>query len=593
MSPWKDHNAAASRVPVTDRQISDYRGATLLIGSGLSSDVRNGLPAGGTVSREIMKRLFAYSGYDFSDYWPHLSDTPFEQILDCHPYEEKLRNAISKHYKSSKYNSFQSELRTLIANGHVSCIVTTNYDCCIETALVGIDHKVIVRDCDISPISSAPVFKIHGCAGNPDTLTITLRHEKRMDQWKEELLRRLLNDKDVYVLGYSGRDFDVCPIVFSAKWKSLNWLERPDPISGQLDISSFSANLRFACENRDRFQNLSIVKGDFSHAFGVESTFTPATDASELVNEIFDGESESPDDFRLWAASLFQSISCQTVGSNILAKITETASNSLKTQVLVAEFQERSGHYRSAIQTLERCQKQLLRLAERGEGFDEAFRVVCLIPWRAYTGHYLGKFLFSLTMATVVFLRLRKLAEFNRELATARLSFLYMLFLRIIYITNVGKSFIKSSAVSSLVKNFSDNAPEIFYAHGLWQELYTMLSIRRDIGLPIDQGDHALLPEESGFTHLGNLLGQSALYRRTILKGDMDIGRVEYINKGLRMFGLHPEIWKMYVQLVSQGRLSDHAEYRDAREAYLRCQYGAFHRIAYRRELKYLKRIAT
>lgn len=71
------------------------------------------------------------------------------------------------------------------------------------------------------------VFKIHGCASSPESVRVTVRSEVRLPVWKKDLLVALCWGREVYTLGYSGRDFDLYPELISIDCSSklINWLE--------------------------------------------------------------------------------------------------------------------------------------------------------------------------------------------------------------------------------------------------------------------------------------------------------------------------------------------------------------------------------
>lgn len=63
-------------------RVRDLPGATLLIGSALSGDQLNGLPAGMQISEKIVDRMLGFAGMTRNEIWDWDWGTPFEQLLN-------------------------------------------------------------------------------------------------------------------------------------------------------------------------------------------------------------------------------------------------------------------------------------------------------------------------------------------------------------------------------------------------------------------------------------------------------------------------------------------------------------------------------
>src|SRR6266446_182036 len=120
--------------------------------------------------------------------------------------------------------------------GAVSAIITTNYDLAFDSCLMPHRHVVttITEEAESEEFLSGPrhtraYFKIHGSAepGKEHTLAFTLGHEGLLDPWKRGLLRELLYGRCLIVLGYSGRDWEICPeLARSTQPTAVYWLRR-------------------------------------------------------------------------------------------------------------------------------------------------------------------------------------------------------------------------------------------------------------------------------------------------------------------------------------------------------------------------------
>jgi len=59
-----------------------------------------------------------------------------------------------------------------------------------------------------------------------DSLIVNLQDEARMAEWRRDLLARLIKDKSLLVLGYGGRDFELCPeLARSVRPRHLVWVD--------------------------------------------------------------------------------------------------------------------------------------------------------------------------------------------------------------------------------------------------------------------------------------------------------------------------------------------------------------------------------
>jgi hypothetical protein len=214
-------------------------GAVVFAGSGISifdpvtkDPASTSWPAGGTVTLEITNRLLA--SFEASAFEQQkIREASLELILDNYPNKMRAQEVFAKFYLGNHFNGMHLYLAKLAHSGAISAIVTTNYDRGIENALTVFSsetpsffHAPLIRESDRA-YRGFPVFKIHGCASSPESVCVTLRSEVRLPVWKKDLLVSLCRGREVYILGYSGRDFDVCPELISTDCspKLINWLE--------------------------------------------------------------------------------------------------------------------------------------------------------------------------------------------------------------------------------------------------------------------------------------------------------------------------------------------------------------------------------
>src|SRR5581483_12022238 len=112
----------------------------------------------------------------------------------------------------------------------ISAIITPNYDQAIDDCFRQ-KQDILFSDACCKRFNKNPrggiLFKIHGSINHPKSMIYTIEQEKRLSLSKTETLQNILKDKILIVIGYSGRDFDICPLITSKKvygYKKVVWL---------------------------------------------------------------------------------------------------------------------------------------------------------------------------------------------------------------------------------------------------------------------------------------------------------------------------------------------------------------------------------
>lgn len=106
-------------------------------------------------------------------------------------------------------------------------VVTTNYDCGIETACDHLAkgncidaryHRVVRKEDQLARArGSSVLYKIHGSVDCDVAMVYTHEQEARLESWRYRLLRNWVDGRTLLILGYSGRDLDVCPALNSCR----------------------------------------------------------------------------------------------------------------------------------------------------------------------------------------------------------------------------------------------------------------------------------------------------------------------------------------------------------------------------------------
>jgi NAD-dependent SIR2 family protein deacetylase len=223
-----------------------------LVASAISGYTETKLPSG----QGIVNNLFSYifSEYCSKEYkWLEklFNNLPFEAINECFPVPNRIREILQKQFLLVKPNPLHDALAEKLNKGEISCLITPNYDMAFDIALSkGKVTKLYSTKCCERfnrSLKHTPIyFKIHGCAEAPESLIFSLSQEKKLDVEKRKTLAHVLNSKCLVVMGYSGRDFDICPLISRKnifKYNRIIWLRYPDSLSSHFENQLLSSNL--------------------------------------------------------------------------------------------------------------------------------------------------------------------------------------------------------------------------------------------------------------------------------------------------------------------------------------------------------------
>ncbi|HEU0047882.1 MAG TPA: SIR2 family protein [Nitrososphaera sp.] len=210
---------------------------SLLVGSGISLWEPSNLPTGQQFSHALLAALF----WDEADAQmiELANKVPFENIMDLCPSDRKLEALVRQQYDVYRPNELHATLAKAIAEGYVESVVTTNYDGCLDKALsnqlacpiglqMGSVRRVVGFD-DAEPEGSLGpgcyYFKIHGSTDNraPGSLIFKLRDEGALLPWKRKLLSSLWRGRVLFIIGYSGLDFEISPVIPLTRPANVTW----------------------------------------------------------------------------------------------------------------------------------------------------------------------------------------------------------------------------------------------------------------------------------------------------------------------------------------------------------------------------------
>ena len=111
-------------------------------------------------------------------------------------------------------------IASLLKARTIKAVVTTNFDTYIERSLDAacVKHKLIrdladLREQDSQSRVTPLVFKPHGCLSKPSSMSFRIDQIQRLPNEMGELLEGVLRSGPVLVVGYSGNDEDIFPLI--------------------------------------------------------------------------------------------------------------------------------------------------------------------------------------------------------------------------------------------------------------------------------------------------------------------------------------------------------------------------------------------
>jgi hypothetical protein len=210
----------------------------ILCGSFISTYSPTNIPSGNAMTKQIYNLLFEkntiiksiFNELEFDEISKIFgikisnmsSGIPFEVLFEGCPYIEKIKEFFYNFFSCRKPNEIHQLLIELMANDTISGIITPNYDNAINIAAKNYSNKnktfklnSIVSKYDSFSRVNNNCFYVHGSVDDDSSekLIVTLSDERIMPIWKEKIMNDMVNDRYVIIIGYSGRDFEICPVI--------------------------------------------------------------------------------------------------------------------------------------------------------------------------------------------------------------------------------------------------------------------------------------------------------------------------------------------------------------------------------------------
>lgn len=549
--------------------------SVILFGSGVSMWAPSDIPTGAQVRDALLDILFSTEllEWERSNLRRWLNWIPFETINECAPPSVNLKNFYAKHLATSQFNELHRQLAQLGASRRVVALITTNYDCGVEAAAGTSPIWPVLDPIGPTPAGVIPLFKIHGSTDRPETLVYRLAQEAVLSEQKSKYLYALLAGRTLVVIGYSGVDFEICPVIATSQAKQVIWCYQSGNALTDYQTPGFRA-IASAIATQPFPIDLSAGLPWYSTQVTLcRSTGRNInTDLASLLGEEERG---------IWALRLASSIGYATLAQKLLREL-QSASHSVQ---VVAESQKQEGYalfQAGCYRTAARAFLRTARDARRTRDYEERISAVldACDAWRA-GGHY--------ARAVASFLLAQVLALRHASPKTAcRLALKEALLLKSIM---VGMQPRQSSATLSRTVRLS--FARLLHRRGR----RLVASARRhsaEAGQVFDQkqldelegifvpSDASRSPSPDGYAHLGYLAASTTLFRIRVLRAPLptaieDEAQEHY--KLMCILGNNPEAWKVAARMAELTFGSTAHEWELRNQDHLqRCEYTRRHR---------------
>jgi hypothetical protein len=264
----------------------------VMFGSAISCSSPSNVPTGIQITNAILEWLFPSSVFGAAaDIREFPYPVPFEVLNDRCP--KDLRHGYGRLLEADEPNPLHFALARLAIESSIAGLITTNCDTGVEQGALFLGKALhpIVKEEDRVPSDEAPLLKLHGSCSDISTIICSLSGEAALDSWKIDHLDKCLYKRELHIFGYSGIDFEICPVIAESAVKRVVWYVKP----GHRGISAGQEIVR-------RSGKLEMKEWDLSHGFPWHSVLPTLTTDQSTISKLSQVLREFSDDQRyLWA----------------------------------------------------------------------------------------------------------------------------------------------------------------------------------------------------------------------------------------------------------------------------------------------------
>jgi hypothetical protein len=570
-----------------------------LLGSGISLWAPSDLPTGGEFKTGVFQALFHDDHGSPIDPNPHLLNRyykllPFEIVNERCPDEDTIREFLKSIYHAYRPNPIHELFARLMRVRSISSIITPNYDCCMDAAIaaeyqvtvsqvMGDVRRVIFKEQSVeaNDLIDPVYFKIHGSTDDVtgQSLVFRLGQEGVLDPWKRKLFRKLIRGKTLFIMGYSGTDFDICPEISLSEpirvvWNLLNWDQ--DDLHPNLELVAKKTNTEFIIgDMRELLSRMNFrIDTDFGHS---------SLDINQMVRNKFPQRVR-----RLWRIRVYNSLNYNLSALRETRKLMANAM--LNEEDLFDVLSEHAGasasfgKYRQAARSHDRASR-----IGKDAGMPHPLWVGQILlacdAWRCY-----GSFPRALFRWWQANRRIRDLQNPPPQLV-ADLDRNYILITRHAYdlFKRLHMRFL-AAIVQTRVLTAISRTVVFLRQQGAWYQLQQLGMWRERFDLPEEVstygGDYQTPPSIEGYTQLNFPMGRMMAFRLNHDRSgnrltDRDVLEARELARDATELGITPEIWKMHLLILRRAEPLNkiRTDFQRFWKAFRDCEYSLLFRI--------------
>ncbi len=215
--------------------------AVFMTGAAISRPEPSNIPLGYHLKRQILDAIVVSASSATSDVL--IDEDSLRAILDLpfEAYMQSIQTAMGTRaagllafMKRAQPNCNHKYLTEMTLRSHRKSIFTTNFDLLLEKASQNSRFQVLRHKIDFVRSSASPkqrypsICKLHGSIDRLASIAATVSAVGRpIDAGKAKAFHQACNGATLIVLGYSGSDPDLLPMIERAPYRELVWICRP------------------------------------------------------------------------------------------------------------------------------------------------------------------------------------------------------------------------------------------------------------------------------------------------------------------------------------------------------------------------------
>lgn len=578
---------------------------SLFIGSAISGWEPTSILTGGALTSYLFEILFPSNMFiEFPKTKKFLREyfdkVPFENLFELCPNQNLIKLIFREEFSIERFNVMHHNIAKAFINEEIKNILTTNYDLCLDKLLgfcPGFSksnqypniQRIISQD-DYKTKSkdiSGVYFKIHGTADDVtgNTMIYSLSQENLMPQWKQKFLQKILTNQTILIVGYSGRDFEICPEIMKIKNLKIYYNQRSE------------RGLTYNARRILRRKQAVLLEGDmvelFRNLFALKKRPIWGKSNMGIIMKI--SERLSSEEITIWRIKLLNNIGipilCRDdINQLLLPSNKKICLTPFQIQIEheVAQTYFHLGKYKQSSKFFFKAGLTAKKLGENLIWIENLLDVVSVY---LTSGHNL-RALFLLNHIK------KELEKVNKDKSVIRLLGEYLLrvsraYAKVYRFSMIRKIKLFNSVYQSKMEDLLQKTLTYALESGHWFEYQQVRLLSDRVGININKlakgRYYSPPPVKTGYENLGYYIPQSISFRDKIVnKGkklsDKDFKRLSYLIQQGKFTGNYPEVWKLFwlgIRLSDKWRF-DKTKYLELWNTFTLCEYALITSIGYK-----------